>query len=244
MNINSLIEMGSKANVILRFKADVTIGGFTYLANEPYLFLKDVNVIINYENQDKSISAAQTQIANSYIYPKTVSIGSVNFTRKVCSLLTTYEESVVEYSKTNIKSYTAEKEDGEPNGIIFLSGEIDIARGLFVYDSDFQKVAYTYNESLNALLSPDFEDETQYLISYSSVEPGTRFKLNKPCLPYMSLEIQGTGNIDKKTNKILLYLDKVSLSSMFEFNFIQDEIISVPLVFNIIKGEDYLIFGD
>ena len=42
---NSLIEIGSKANVILRFKAPISINGQSYVADEPYLFLKDVNVV-------------------------------------------------------------------------------------------------------------------------------------------------------------------------------------------------------
>ena len=54
---NSIIEIGSKANVILRFKAKTCINGKTYDANEPYLYLKDVNVLINYTNFDKTGSS-------------------------------------------------------------------------------------------------------------------------------------------------------------------------------------------
>ena len=40
MNQNSLIEVGSKADIILRFKSAITINGRSYAAKEPYLFFK------------------------------------------------------------------------------------------------------------------------------------------------------------------------------------------------------------
>jgi hypothetical protein len=61
----------------------------------------------------------------------------------------------------------------------------------------------------------------------------------------MSLEIQGVGNIDKVTKNILMYFDKVSLNSVIEFTFIQNDMINVPLVFYIMEDKNnYVVFED
>ena len=44
MNQNSIIEIGSKADVIIRFKSATNINGRAYKPNEPYLFLKRCGV--------------------------------------------------------------------------------------------------------------------------------------------------------------------------------------------------------
>ena len=79
MNQNSIIEIGSKANLVLRFKTEVCLNGKTYAANEPYLYLKDCNIIIDYSNEDKTGTAAKTLIANSDIKPRTVIVRGVSF---------------------------------------------------------------------------------------------------------------------------------------------------------------------
>jgi hypothetical protein len=122
MNYNSLIEIGSKANVILRFRGKAQINGATYEANEPYLFLKDVNVLINYSNQDKSGDTDVNVIANSDIKPRTVAIAGFPLTRKITSLIATYEGQG-SYQKTYFVTLAASRDTGETEGTIFLTQE-------------------------------------------------------------------------------------------------------------------------
>jgi len=240
MNQNSLIEIGSKANVIVRFKAETTLNGITYLANEPYLYLKECNVLINYTNQDKTSSTEVTYLANSNIKPRTVAIGGVSFSRKLAALLATYEQAALSYNPTLFKNLTA---DGTS---IYLVDTIVDNEFLFVYDTSFNKVAgVTYVSASNSLTSVNFQDGETYLVSFSSVKTGTKFDMNKPCVPYMSLEIQGVGNIDKAKKEVLMYFDKVSLNSILQFTFVQDDMINVPLQFHIIEDvNNYVIFED
>ena len=258
MDYNSLIEIGSKANVILRFKAPININGQSYVADEPYLFLKDVNVVVNYSNQDKTGDTNKTVIANSDIKPRSVSIGGLSFTRKVAALLANYKSGNIEYNPTLFKTLAAEddtiqvEDDGELvdiyRGIIFLTEELKNNNFLFVFDDKFDKIDKTkilYDGDMNALISEDFEDGKEYLISFSTVKSGSRFDLCKPHTPYMSLEIQGVGNIDKTTKNVLMYFDKVSLNSLLYFTFIQGDMINVPLEFHIIDDKNnYVVFED
>lgn len=244
MNQNSLIEVGSKADIILRFKSAITINGRSYAAKEPYLFLKDVNVLINYTNQDKRGSTDINVIAHSDIKPRSVSVGGVPFSRKIASLLACYKGQV-EYNPTFFRSLTAERAAGEWKGYLFLVDEIDQNKEIFIYDNNFNLVEATYNSDLNAFESEDFIDQQDYYISFSSVRTGTKFDLNKQAIPYMSLEIQGKGNIEKITKNVVMYFDKVSLNSLLYFSFIQGDMINVPLEFYIIDDKNnYVIFED
>lgn len=244
MNQNSLIEVGSKADIILRFKSAITINGRSYAAKEPYLFLKDVNVLINYTNQDKSGSTDINVIAHSDIKPRSVSVGGVPFSRKIASLLAHYKGQV-EYNPTFFRSLTAERAAGESKGYLFLVDEIDQNKEIFIYDNNFNLVEATYNSDLNAFESEDFIDQQDYYISFSSVRIGTKFDLNKQAIPYMSLEVQGKGNIEKITKNVVMYFDKVSLNSLLYFSFIQGDMINVPLEFYIIDDKNnYVIFED
>jgi hypothetical protein len=245
MNYNSLIEIGSKANVILRFKVATSIGGVSYAANEPYLFLKDANVLIEYTNQDKSGITDISVIANSDIKPRTVAIGGFSLTKKITSLLADYEGPNQDI-KTIFKSLVASREEGDSEGTILIPDEDFVDNdNLFVYNSNFETVEFTYDAGPNALNSPHFSDQEEYLVSFSTQFNGTKFDLNKPHIPYMSLEIQGVGNINKVKKEIIMYFDKVSLNSTIEFTFIQDEIVNVPLAFHIIDDKNnYVVFED
>jgi hypothetical protein len=242
---NSLIEIGSKANVILRFKTETCVNGITYAANEPYLLFKDVNVIINYTNQDKTGNTDINVIANSDIKPRTVVMSGINFSRKLAALLATYKDNNQNYFPTEFVTLIAERGENDLAGVIYLTKAVGANDKIFVYDSNFQKINFTYNSSNNSISSASFLNDIEYLISFPTIKLGTKFDLNKPHIPYMSLEVQGVGNIDKVKKEVLMYFDKVSLNSLIEFTFIHNDLISVPLVFHIIEDKNnYVVFED
>lgn len=246
MDYNSLIEIGSKANVILRFKTRVEVNGVCYEPGEPYLFLKDVNVVVNYRKHDAVADTNVNVMAYSDIKPRSVIIGGVSFSRKLAALLAGFSATDEIYNPTLFRTLAAEKEVGDSEGIIFLTDEIDATKEFFVLDENMERVDdVTYDNGINALISENFENSKQYLISFSTVRRGTKFDLNKGHIPYISLEIQGVGNIDKIGKEIMMYFDKVSLNSEIQFTFIQGDMINVPLEFYIIgdKG-NYVVFED
>jgi len=240
MDINTVIEIGSKADVILRFKGAININGKDYVAGEPYLFIKDASVVINYSNQDKTGSTDETVVAYSNIKPRTVVVGNISFTRKLASLISTFVSTEELFTMSKFDSVVAS------GGAVFPTETIDETEDFFVYDSDFDVVAgVTYNSTNESLESANFIDSNEYIIYYSSVDTGTRFNLIKPHVPYMSLEIQGVGNIDKTTKKVVLYFDRVSLNALMQFTFMQNTIMNIPLNFHIIDSiNDYVIFED
>jgi len=245
---NNLIEVGSKANVVLRFKTETTINGETYAINEPYLLFKNANVILDYGNENKSASAGRTIIANSDIYPSVVRIASVNLTRKLMSLMTAFQEESTNFGLTRFE--TIQPEEDENTGEKFLTVNFDILSGsedlIFVYEeNNFDRLLVTYSAAQNRLIpvnQSELDLTKNYLVSYSSELTGLKFNLQKCSIPYMSLEIQAIGNVDKFTKNVVMYLDKVSLNSVIDFSFLQDDLISVPLDFNIIENKKNYIW--
>jgi hypothetical protein len=244
---NNLIEIGSKANVVLRFREPTTVAGVYYKPNEPYLFFKNANVLVEYSNEDKTGTAARTVIANSEINPRTITVGSINLTKKLISLLTCTSEDVENFGLTVFENGEVESDNGTlfimPNNNILEGTESDI----FVYSEDnFTRLpGITYNAAQNRIIQTDLETGDQefelgknYLVSYSSAYAGTKFSLEKNHVPYFSLEIQGIGNVDKSKKNIVMYFDKVSLNTSIDFTFIQDDLINVPLLFHIIENKN------
>lgn len=243
MSQNKLIEIGSKANVVLRFKTDTVVNGICYKANEPYLLFKNANVLVEYSNENKTGNAARTVIANSQINPRTVSIGSINLTRKLVSLFTTFQAAEEDFSLTKFQTSPAE----ESNGIkqIILNEEIltDTEDQIFVYEEDnLNKIEFTYSAAPDRVTSSEFDLEKNYIVSYKSKLQGLKFELGKQAIPYLSLEIQGVGNVDKIKKNIIMYFDKVSLNTTIDFTFIQDQMINVPLSFHIIDNKNNYVW--
>lgn len=237
---NEIIEIGSRANVVLRFKHETCINNVIYAANEPYLFLRNVNVGINYTNTDKTSTTNKTVLGNSDIKPRSISISGFPFSKKTVALLAKYRE-VSDYTKTTFEtSKSYEKDPGE----VFLmiqAQEFIIDDNLFVYDDEFNKIEVDLVGE-RELTGPELEVNKNYMISFSSVMSGSKFELLKPHTPYMSMEIQAVGNKDKIKKECVIYIDKVSLTSSLNFIFLQDSIVNFPLNFHIIDDKNNFIF--
>lgn len=236
MEQNSLIEIGSKANVIVRFIAETTINGSTYAAGEPYLFLQNVNLVIRYKEVSKTGTSTFNNISNNRIYPESIVMTHISFSRKLCSLLTAFEASSAAFNPTKAMTLTAE------TGIIYLPEEVKDENGFYVYSEEFAPITVTYTEATNSLSGAGLVSGSQYLVFFSSVKTGTRYSFNQPCVPYMSLEIQGTGNINKQTKNVLIFISKASLNSPMQFNFMPDDMINIPLEFKIIENTNNFIY--
>lgn len=246
MKQNSLIEIGSKAtNVIISFNTPTTINGKNYKKNEPFLLLKEVTTIIEYAAAgDVEGLGSKKAIASSFINPTKIYITGTNFTRKICSLLSTFVGESQVFLSNEMKTLSAQK--GDENPVIYLTDPISEAKEFYVYDDEFERVEGVIYDSINhTLTSPEFVEGNSYLLSFATERIGTRFNLKKPVIPYMNIEIQGTGNIDKKTSNIYAFFGKVALVNSMEFNFVQNDMIKAPLEFEIITdGENYIVFED
>ena len=248
---NSLIEIGSKGDVVLKFNTKTFVNGKCYEPNEPYVFLRDVNVIINYGSENKSATQQQALAAHSNIYPESVSVTGVPFSRRVASLLSTYLDSGSTFLKSEMKSAAPVAGPEGSSNVLIVRDLID--EDFVLYTDEMEKIDsenYTFSTEKiegSGVISPVGEysfGHDKYIIFFSSVVNGTGFKLDKPHIPYMTMEIQGIGNINKKNAQVLMRFEKVSLNSVLNFNFLEEGIIGAPLNFTIIKGKNEIWFED
>ena len=128
MEQNSLLEIGSKVNIVISFNSTTSINNTVYQAGEPYLYLKDANAVIRYKALDKSASAGPNRIANNQIYANEIIIRSINMNRKLLALLFTYDTVQTNPGKRELKTLVGEA------GIIYLPEEITSGlRYLFIW---------------------------------------------------------------------------------------------------------------
>ena len=232
---NKVLEFGSVASVVIRPRKDMTVGGKTYLAGEPYLYLKNVEVMITYTNTDKTAKTNVTLAAHSKLTPRSITISSVPLSLKILSL-------IAKYNGPQEFSYTKFIDGVASANFIFLTDSVDNTRPIYVYDSNYNKIEFTYNSEMNAVESGDFVDNQRYMISFSSVKDGIKYNLNEEWFSYFSIEIQGVGNIDKITKNLYLFIEKASFISDMKFLFNKTEMVALPLRFHIIDNSNNLFF--
>lgn len=238
MKENTLIEIGSSGTVILKFHTKTCINNKTYEAGEPYIFLRDVNVLIRYDNNLKTATDKRLVGAYSDIFPTSINISGASFSRRLAALLSTLSEEKESFNISEMKIIRAEDGDGEDN--YFFIDNLNAAESVYIYDEDFEKIT-DFNIEDGMIESAHFEAGKRYTVFFSSERVGAKFDLKKPHTSYMSMEIQGIGNINKETKMIKMFFDKVALNSVINFNFIEDGIINAPLEFLVIKSsENYM----
>lgn len=253
MNQNSLIEIGSKGDVILKFNTDVCVNGRTYKKGEPYLFLRDVSVLIDYGQTEKEATKQQALAAHNNIYPEAVHISGVPFSRRIAALLATFTEEKETYYKNEMKILNIEEDDVEGN--YFILENVDLDQPVYLYDENMSLIERNlyeieyYDTDMNSYIGAGKEGyklstNGQYTIFFSSAVEGAKFELKKPHIPYMTMEIQGIGNINKKNAEVFMRFEKVSLTSVLNFNFLEEGTINAPLRFTVLKGESEIWFED
>jgi len=229
---NDIIEVGSKANVILSFIEDINILDEDYAAFEPYIYLKEVNVILEYKGNKKTSTSLRNINNFNLANLNKVIIGGASFSKKLASLFMCYISSTTSEEKREFITSTAY------SGEIYLTKDIANQDSIYVYDQELNKIQnFDYVPASNSITSDHFDEGKNYLISFSSELVGTKFSLKQRSIPYMKMEIQGLGNINKSTKNVLLSLSKVSLDSLLELNFIPNNKINFPLEFTVIDNE-------
>jgi hypothetical protein len=244
MKQNSIIEMGSKVDVIISFRKQTTINGKDYAPFEPYLFLKDVKALLKYKELNKRGPTRENTLNVNFADIDTLILSDITFSKKIASLYVDYIGPILDQQQRKFVSLTCY--DGDPNAAIYMNEDFDIAEGYYIYDSDFTKVEDAiYDGGSNSFSSPSFTASEEYLVSFSSGWSGEKYSLKQNMQPLLHIGIQGRGNIDKEGKKVLINIDKASLNSALSFNFIPGDKINSPLDFVVMKSDNnYIVFED
>ena len=122
MKQNSIIEIGSEADVIISFNKETTINGKTYEALEPYLFLKNVKALLTYNQINKKVTRVSNAVAKNFASLNTLQLGNVTFSKKIASLLIKYVGSS---SQKKRKFTTLIAYNGDPDAAIYMNEVFD-----------------------------------------------------------------------------------------------------------------------
>lgn len=233
--MNNVYEYGGIADVLLRLKIEKEIDGVHYAANEPYTFLKDVNIQFTYEQNDKQSNAKKPVMSFNSGRPSQLIITGLPLTKKIANLILTQNNT--SYKRTRRERIFCTT-DGE------LSINYDALPGsFFVYDASFNRVeANSYNSNI---IKGNFLEEQEYLVFYQEELVGDKYSFEVPFYPYFALDIFMKGNTDKITNDVYMHFDAASLVSVPNFNIINGGILNTPLVFNLIyinQEEPIIVF--
>lgn len=235
--MNDLYEFGGSADVLIKTKTDTEIGGIKYQAGEPYTVLKDVLVYLDYNQNEKDITAKKSISSSQTARPSIINITRIELTTKMCNLIGTIKSEEQIMHMKNIKCYC----DNENS--LYLD-DIPANNQIFVYNKSFERIEIDRVE--DTTIYGDFEVDKEYLVFYNEFVQGRVYDFEVPHYPYFSIEIIAKGNTNKSFGTTLMKFDSVSLVSVPRFNFIQGDILNIPLTFKVIyqnQEEPVVVFN-
>ena len=209
--MNNVYEYGGIADVLLRLKVEKEINGVHYSANEPYTFLKDVQINFLYEQNDAQSNGRKPVLSTNAGRPTQLSITGVPLTSKIADLILTREENTMYNRTRREKQYCSQK------GVLQLN-YTPIDGSIYVYDEKFNKINVQYNGI--TITSADIELDKTYLVFYQELFTGDKFNFEIPHYPYFTLDIFVKGNTNKISNDVYMHFDAASLNMVPNFNII------------------------
>ena len=199
-----LYEYGGQCSVLLTVKSPRVIGNRKYAENEPHTLLKDVNVVLAYEDTTTEQSAEKPLLATRFGRPSQIGVGKLPFTQKMWDLMFTKQQT--ELQRTY---YEGRKID--QNSIFYT--EYDMVDGaIFVYDESFQPLNFVKVDE--SRLKIEAEPQTLVYVFYQGLIEKAAYSFEVPHFGYFDLQITATGNKDKRTSTTFLHFPAVSLISV------------------------------
>ena len=235
--MNTLYEYGGIANVLIKTNIDTEIGGKVYKAGEPYTMLKDVYVVLGYEQATSPIAAKKPVSSSQSARPYRLTITNITLTKKVANLILTKCDDDVYTRTVSEKVFAIGKE-------LYLANEPVENTPIFIYDSS--GAAVSVEDSAANIITAEVEDGQEYLVYYTISSTGTKYKFEIPHYPYFTFEISGQGNKDKLTNQVYFKFPAVSIITTPNLDLVYDGILSTPLVADIIyqfQEEPTIVMG-
>ena len=230
---NYLSTLGSDINVLMLCAVDMEIDGKSYVAGEPFTFLKGVTASI-----DSQTITAQTGVAtptnrglkvlDSIQYLDQIVLNNVPYTKKVQSLFFNKQE-ITQYENFEWSPLTVAqtKLRAMPTKIfVYKNGQLlDVSE--YTITQPAESVWLTINE---------FDEAAQYNVGYSYVDDRLVAFQSKN-YPYFKLVLYIKGNVANKTSDQVIVLEKVSLIPQTALNFLPNAQNFVTLNFGIIDAD-------
>lgn len=228
-----LLEFGGKANVVLRANIDMDINGNHYDAGDIVFLFDGVDLDFQYNEKvnDKSV-AKQNQLSYFERHINTISISGLSLTSNYIEVFgkkkaESFDRTVIETTTITDKKWYSLQKPSQDKIFILNDKQYEI------------EVDEEYNE-ITIKTEDELVDGEYTIAYYTSIESPVYDINNIESIPYMSMEILGLGNLDKKDGNIYIKIPKVNLINRPDYS-LSERITAQDMVFKVIQ--DTILMG-
>jgi hypothetical protein len=228
MAINQF-QMTGDVNVIIRALGPTTINGSSYIAKEVITnFTGDVT--LSYVDNTSLARTDKTELAKNDVFANSMRIIPKQLNEGLYNLI---GKKLPNSTVTPI----IKKETSNGSGTILLNRTLDDSFIMLKKD-DMVVTGYTVdyaNGSISGL-----ENNTEYRISaYQSIaNTQASYTFENVPIPYVMIELVGSGNINNLSKNYLVRIPKASINSAPELTFDNESIVNITLDVNILNSDD------
>lgn len=226
--MNTKYTITGSVDVIIRTLTDAKINGKQYAAGEPIAYIKDTAAMLNYGGVTKDVKQVSKLISFTETYPDSINIMANAFKDAVLKLFGKLNES------PTIGVPKMRMIETDESGSVFLESNID---NVFVYDMEMEKIInFTFDSESGSVTNLD--PDTFYYIDYKiNMEDYVGYSLGDVSLPYLTIELKGTGNFGRSQQNFFMRIKKTTLNMNPAFNFDNSSIAKTDIKFSIIRGK-------
>lgn len=226
-------KIGNKVTGIIRSFCSGKLGEtIMQYDNQPYAFLKDIDVSLTFSEQDKSNNqGAKNLLEYNFDTLQLVSINNVKLTDRILSLV--YKENKEGPLFSKREQYTSDNE-----GKIYLNLPSGSIYQVFVYD-DEGVLESAFGEYTSSTLTVN-KINSNYSIYYS-YEGEKSFFLEKPENFYVTIDFEALGNENDGTQDMCIHIAKCVLKVNKNMYFTSNNSNAIDLTAQVIyTGDDYI----
>lgn len=228
MAINQF-QMTGDVNVIIRALGETVINGSTYLANEVITnFTGDVT--LSYRDNSAAARTDKTELSKNDVFANSMTIIPKQLNEGLYNL-------IGRKLPTSTIAPIIKKQTTDSGGVINLNRTLDDSF-LMLKKDEVVVTGYSVDYA-NGVISGLIAD-TEYKVSgYQSVnQTVASYSFESVPIPYVMIELVGSGNINNQTKSYLVRVPKASVNSAPQLTFDNESIINITLDIVIINSDD------
>lgn len=227
---NYVSTLGSNINILLICTTDMTIGGQTYAANQPFTYLKNVMASVSSQTampQASNLSPSNPglHLVDSTQFLNQLVISNVPYTQKVKSLFfSPVAGQVLENYDWMQVSACESKLRGIPSNIFVYKDGALLTNEQYTIEGQWLKIR-----------QEDYDTDATFLAGYSYPDENlSAFRSEN--YPYFKAVLYIKGNVANKTSDQTIIFEKVSLIPQTTLDFLPNSQNFVTLNFGIIDA--------
>jgi hypothetical protein len=227
--IENAFNMTGEVNVIIRAIKEASINGVNYIANEVISSFKG-EVLMDSSQFQTDIATDKNLLSFFKANANAIGIKPRSLTPEIYKLISV--KGTNDFYVPSIRTVSS-----NASGVVYTNATIN---NVIVKNSVGNIVTAIVDETTGVIST--LEPTTEYKIYMGILKEGVSYQFDNSFLPFVQIELIAEGNINGITGHCYIKIDKASLSSSPRFNFNNQEVINVDLLFKIINEEALMVY--